>query len=106
MLESIDGSTLTGGGVVVVLLIQIVNMMKSNKKELRPILDNINKKVEAMYAWHDVTSPDGRKIWYQDNSQLCKAIERVGDLIENQTKLFNELVTQNKIMVSKIDDLK
>lgn len=81
-------------GIVVVMqgLIEVIKQLIARNKRIvaSPELLAMAKQVQDLYDWHSKTDDDGVKVWYVRRS-LEKAIDKLGDNLELQTKLLSEM---------------
>lgn len=80
------------GGIFTVLVLREVFNFLSSKKNGRTSDDikQMIRQVDTLYRWHDKEDEEGVKIWYVRLS-LEKALMKLAESIELQTKIFKEL---------------
>ena len=67
-------------------------------------LETLSKQSEEMYNWHDKSDADGVKVWYVRQSlenalrDNAKATEAIARNIELQTRLLEEMITNQRSM--------
>jgi ubiquinone biosynthesis protein UbiJ len=67
-------------------------------------LETLSKQSEEMYNWHDKSDADGVKVWYVRQSlenalrDNAKATEAIARNIELQTRLLEEMITNQRTM--------
>ena len=95
MTESINVLVQLGvGGIFCVLVLRLVfdflgkKRLSKNGDCLTPA---IIQQVKDLWDWHNKTDEEGVKVWYVSRS-LEKAIERLAESTETQTKVLTELV--------------
>lgn len=97
------------GILVIIILREVFNFLKSqkvkkiengdysNKKifdflvQLNGKINDANREIHDLYQWHDVKDGDGVPIWYIRRS-LEEAIKALADNVGEQTKVFQGLV--------------
>lgn len=84
----IDAGILTAIVAVTMGLIEVVKTLVAKNK--RSDLATVAKQIQDLHEWHNKTDDDGVKVWYVRRS-LEKAIDKLGDNLELQTKLLSEM---------------
>lgn len=101
-----------GVGLTAALLIirEVLNFLKwknggpvdYHKKEK---MDKMQKQIEDLYEWHNVTDDDGVKIWYVRRS-LEGAVEKLVEAVNSQNKALTELSSTNEVLLNVIKTIK
>jgi hypothetical protein len=84
------------------------NDRRKNSGELNGAIkkiDNIEKKTDDLYKWHDQRDSDGAFAWYVRKS-LEKSIDRLADNIEAQTEVMRSLVVIVKQTDTDVKEIK
>ena len=74
-------------------------------------LETLCKQSEDMYQWHDKSDADGVKVWYVRQSlenalrDNAKATEAIARNIELQTRLLEEMITNQRSMAKEQADM-
>ncbi len=89
---------------------QIDNILDA-LKEQKTCIDNITKKTNIMYDWHDKDDQDGVKVWYirqslenvlRDNARAVAAIAKNSEL---QTRLLEEMLESQRVVMREQSQL-
>lgn len=101
MEESINVLVQLGvGGIFCVMVLRLVFDFLGKKKFAKNdvcLTPAIIQQIKDLWDWHNKTDDEGVKVWYVRRS-LEKAIERLAENTDTQTKIFTELVHEIKDM--------
>ena len=100
------------GILTILILREVFNFLQRRKMgsdhsiaELKPYLSSIDKKITALYDWHNKEDDDGVKVWYVRKS-LENAIDNLNETIQHQEKLFRAIFDKIEQIDRDVKDLK
>ncbi len=71
------------GAIVALMILREVFSFLTSKKDIRPDILIMQRKIDELYDWHDQTDADGVKVWY-----IRKSLEESVDGLQETIKEF------------------
>ena len=101
-----DSATAVGIFALFALMVfrEVTGVLKARRPDTVD-LRALSRKVDELHSWHDKEDADGVKIWYYRRS-LEDSINRLCDVIEKQSQLFDKLYNRVEQSTRTIEEVK
>lgn len=101
------GTSISIGAVLLAILIirEIFSLLRISKRfgRIESCLKETHDKIDDLHEWHNISDPNGVKIWY-NRSSLEDAIKQLSKCIQHQNEIFQGMATEFQLMRQKIDN--
>jgi len=87
----------------VLILREVFGFLKgANHNKPNKLLDDIDRKVDQLYEWHNKTDENGVKVWYSRN--VVREISTLVESIQTQTMILKQMAEDTRSLYGEIRD--
>jgi len=98
---------LSVGLIAAILVLREVFSFLKTRNGNNPVLkrlDEIDRRVQQLYDWHNVTDENGTKIWYAQRS-MSRSVEKLSESIQAQTVILKQMVEEMRNLYGEVREL-